>query len=605
MLNRLKGILPYWPIMLCMLATAIVGSTDRFMNLAMHGKIYADAQGYYGYLVAIFLERSFDWQQVIGSYGSTYYGKGAVDFTVQTDLGSVNKYYVGTAIMVLPFFLVTCAVAWLLGFPVDAYSPPFHIGAMLTALFYIGLGIYFLVRFLKEKGIGHNIAMFVGITCFLASGLVYYSAQEPLMSHAYSFSVFCIFLFTANRAMELPGIKWAAGAAAVFALIILIRPSNGLILFSVPFIAGGFGPFITKLKRKPQLWRLFFIAAIVVVAIVSVQAFMYWLQVGSPMVWAYHGEGFDFSDPEMFNVLLSYRKGFFVYTPWAFLGAVGLFFLLIRKRSEGLAVWLFLGLSVYVISSWWCWYYGSSFGMRALIDYLPFFAYGLAHLIQHSAPLARIVLVALTLITVPINLVQCYQYNKFILHWHDMNCESYWRVFMKTDREYQGILWNKDKEAPSPVGEKIAGRIVFESDLEDDLSWGAQGLDSTKSFSGLYSTMINADVQYGSTLGIPVSEMGSEGEKALHFSAMIWAEEEFPDLSIASSYRGGNGDYGHLYIGIGHHVKNAGEWIKVEQTFALPISEDSTDSWVIYPMTSGSADIYLDDIRYEMITLKD
>ncbi|MFT5310817.1 MAG: hypothetical protein ACI8VL_001726, partial [Bacteroidia bacterium] len=55
-------------ILLSLTAVALLSLSSVFDNEAMYGRIHADAQGYYGYLIAIFIEQSFDWEQVIRPY---------------------------------------------------------------------------------------------------------------------------------------------------------------------------------------------------------------------------------------------------------------------------------------------------------------------------------------------------------------------------------------------------------------------------------------------------------------------------------------------------------------------------------------------------------
>ena len=97
----------------------------------------------------------------------------------------------------------------------------------------------------------------------------------------------------------------------------------------------------------------------------------YWkLQSGAFLIWSYSGEGFDFSKPEFFNVLFSYKKGLFIYTP---LVALSCIYLLFGNLNFKIKSWLllFFVINTYVISSWWCWWYGGSYGMRPWMDFLP------------------------------------------------------------------------------------------------------------------------------------------------------------------------------------------------------------------------------------------
>ena len=51
-------------------------------------------------------------------------------------------------------------------------------------------------------------------------------------------------------------------------------------------------------------------------------------------------------------------------------------------------------------------------------------------------------------------------------------------------------------------------------------------------------------------------------------------------------------------------VRETEQWVKVEALVELGTSNDQEDRWVIYPYSVDEGDVYLDDIRYEIITLK-
>ena len=46
-------------------------------------------------------------------------------------------------------------------------------------------------------------------------------------------------------------------------------------------------------------------------------------------------------------------------------------------------------------------------------------------------------------------------------------------------------------------------------------------------------------------------------------------------------------------------------WTAVRVVAELPSPELATDVWIVYPYTTGEHNIFVDDIRYEIITLKE
>lgn len=596
-----------WPLtlMACAVLALYFGQRREWHNLAMYGMIHADAQGYYGYLVAAFIERSFDWQQVIAAYDQTYYGGGASDFTVMTDHGPVNKYYVGTALLMLPFFVLSCVGAWFTGQPVDGYSVPFHVGMMLAALFYALSGLWFLGRFLRGRGFSWGVISGTVLGVFGGTGLFFYTVMEPAMSHAYSFFLFSAFILAADRAIQRPERPRLLLLAMITALIALVRPTNAVIVLSMPFIAGGWRPFVQFLREVFSHRDRWMLPVFLALAVVFIQPLMYVLQVGRPFVWSYSGEGFNFRDPQIMNVLFSFKKGFFIYYPWAFLAALGWLPLLLR--SKGAALWLavFLGVAVCIISSWWSWYYGASFGMRAMLEYLPFFAVLMAYLLTALPEEFRSGAVVLSLLAVPVNLIQTYQYNKFILHWDQMDEDRFWEVFLRTDERYEGIFYRGATVDALPPADRVLHRHVLRTDLEEEMGeWGTQGFTDRTAFSGVHASCLGGDNPYGTTVGIPWSDLGPEGDKVLVATFMVRSDVGRPPLALAYTFLDGDRYYGHGYLYCSDRVPDKDVWTAVRVVAELPRPEDPSHKWIVYPYITGTDTLCVDDIRYEVITLR-
>ncbi|MDV7401555.1 hypothetical protein RZS08_59605, partial [Arthrospira platensis SPKY1] len=87
---------------------------------------------------------------------------------------------------------------------------------------------------------------------------------------------------------------------------------------------------------------------------------------------------------------------------------------LIYQRSKYSFVTLagFMVLLFFVLSSWWNWFFGDSFGMRSLVDYYSLFAIPIGYIfVQITNRLKRILSVVLLFMPfVFLNLFQTYQY---------------------------------------------------------------------------------------------------------------------------------------------------------------------------------------------------
>ena len=110
-------------------------------------------------------------------------------------------------------------------------------------------------RFLGEKGFSRTISGVASVSAYLHR-VFYYSFCEPAMSHVYSYFLFCVFIWSVHRLFAQPD-PLRFMVSSLFGLIVLVRPSNGLVLFSVPFVVGGRTsgyPHETKRVSAVRVW---------------------------------------------------------------------------------------------------------------------------------------------------------------------------------------------------------------------------------------------------------------------------------------------------------------------------------------------------------------
>lgn len=410
---------------------------DGFQSRVIDG----DGKGYYAWLPAIFIHNSLDFTSIYEYEKSTlpddYMGHYFID---HQDI-KINKYYSGTAILMMPFFLLAFFLSWVFGFDLSGYSLFFQYSILLAAVFYCLLGLILSYSILRRFGFDKYSSLLSIILILFGTNLFYYTFMHAAASHVYSFFAVSLFVYMVLSIKERFHINKAILLAFCFGLIILIRPVNGLVVLSIPFLTGGRQNLIRFVSAWFSKLKNFIIPFFVFLLTISIQLLLFYLQTGQIYVYTYQGEGFDFSNPEISNVLFSYRKGLFVYTPLLLFSFLGLIFLIRKNTFRFISGLMYLLIATYVISSWWNWYYGDSYGMRAFIDQFPFFIILLEYFlykIRFSKIRPAVYLIFFFLVVV--NLFQTYQYEHNILDRDSMNKEKYWYVFMKTDKKYEGLL---------------------------------------------------------------------------------------------------------------------------------------------------------------------
>jgi hypothetical protein len=345
--------------------------------------IRSDGVGYYLYLPAIFIYRDISLHSMLPFFGGHIPSLTGATFYGDTS-NYLIKYPMGEALLLMPFFFAACIFSSIFNITMDGFSLPFQSAAAVSGLFYMVLGLGVLWKFL-QRNFNQNTILIVLSGILFGTNLFHYATYDSIFSHSYSFFLFCTFIFLATKfsRKEVLSSRSLIATGAVSGLIVLTRPTNGLWLLLGLFHG------ITSLQllwERLYFWKTHLKACLLVLlpflGLVSLQ-FLYWKVItGSFLVYSYPGETFNFLKPEIINVLFSVRKGLFFWSPVLLTVIPGLFYS--RKKIPDLFIPLiiFFPLNLYVISSWYCWWYGGSFGNRAFVESMPAFAICLCSLYE-------------------------------------------------------------------------------------------------------------------------------------------------------------------------------------------------------------------------------
>jgi hypothetical protein len=329
----------------------------------------------------------------------------------------------GVALFYSPFFFSAHALAGPLGFPADGYSKPYRVALVISSVVFALSGLLILIRLLR-KFFSRGVAAVTILAIGLGTNLYFYSTIDPAMSHAYNFFLFAAFIFLTDKWIHQPSWPTTMLLGLAGGLIILVRPTNGIIFILVPlWFVGSVSDFKNRfnllIKNSSRV-----VAIALIVLLVFLPQLLYWkYSTGSYFHYSYGDERFFFNDPEFFKGLFSYRKGWLVYTPIMAFALAGMILLHQRQRKLFWPVAVFTLLNLYIIWSWWCWWYGGGFGQRALIESyallsIPFAAFTQFLMSKRSA--IRAVFLGLVFFLVLLNIFQTFQYTEGIIHWDGM-----------------------------------------------------------------------------------------------------------------------------------------------------------------------------------------
>ncbi len=396
----------------------------------------SDAKGYYAYLPAVFIYQDLNFGFFEQIEQEKYFNDNLYyDYRAYWDEKTISKYYCGTALAQLPFFLTAHLLSYVLDYEMDGYSKLYMVFINLAAIFYLFIGLFFLNKVLQCYQIRDKNRSIVLLAILFGTNIFYYTIVEPGMSHIYSFAFISMFIYYGLQYFTINKLKYIYILAILTGIIILIRPVNGIILFSLPFLAQSKTQFLNGVKFlfKNKITTVF--AIFLGLIIPFIQLVFYKFSTGSFFVYSYTGEGFNFLNPHVFDILFSYKKGLFLYTPLLFISLGGGYFLWKKNKFEFYSLFAFLFLITFILSSWSNWWYGGSFSSRAYLEYIPLFAILLGIALQNiKKQILRRTYIGLVFLLVIVCQIQTYQYRYYQIHWEDMNKETYWEVFLRVDK---------------------------------------------------------------------------------------------------------------------------------------------------------------------------
>ncbi|HTX87865.1 MAG TPA: hypothetical protein VMC08_02665, partial [Bacteroidales bacterium] len=524
--------------------------------------------------------------------------KGAFkEFRTVVDGKIVNKCFPGLAILWLPFFLIAHLLSRILGFAADGYSLPYQLAIAVAAFFYLWLACRVLIRLLKDLGAGDYLASGIMLLISLGTNLVFFVIVEGSMTHVYSFAMITLFLFCAQRMFQKENPSWFAAAAVLFGLIVIIRPTNGLILLLVPFMAGGWERFKESLRRILTHPAIFSTGVILGLLLLLIPPAIWHIRTGHWLVNSYGGESFEFGRLRFFSILFSFNRGWFVYTPIAFIAIFG--FVPLYRISRWRFAWglIFLTVFIYVASSWWMWYYASKMGQRVFIDIYAFVAILLFYLLNslQRRKLLFYLLSSILCLLVALNLFQFYQHAKFIFPGTYL-----------TGALYRDSFFSLHPKARAYLPEDA---ILSHSTCFLDMENNAGGMNphtftASQAYRGKQSSRVSAKSPYSAGINAELDPVFRGPNRAIRVTAMILSPEQPPASTLVVDFlaRDTTLCYYSFYID-SYLVRN--RWTRVETAVYLPANlPPGSRAKIYFYNPSANSPLYIDDMRIDFLTLK-
>ncbi|GAB4294049.1 MAG: hypothetical protein Kow0068_18940 [Marinilabiliales bacterium] len=572
---------------------------------------------YYSYLPATF---------IYGDVTLDFIGKIHEDFSnkfwpIKTPIGkNAIKTTMGMSILYAPFFFAGHLAANILNYPTDGYSPPYKFALLMSAVVYLLIGLYFLRKVL-EKYFTKLVTAITLITIVLGTNLFHYSAIEAIMPHVYGFSLIAIFIYLVIKWYEKPSIFNTIIIGLLAGLIVLIRPTNILILIFL--LLWDINSWKSLKERIYFFIKSYYLILIMIICffLVWIPQFFYWKAVsGQWLYFSYsNNENFFFSNPQIINGLFSYRKGWLLYTPVMIFALIGIPILFKKNKSFFWPVTFFTILNIYILLSWWSWWYGGGFGLRAFIDSYSILAIPFAAFLKWSyekKTYIKLIITAIIFMLIFFNLFQTKQYYFGAIHWDAMSKEAYWASFGKLHppKNFHNLLehpdYEKAKQGIQDIKKYDPTDIKIYCDAEKTTENGLFYIDSTgnyllkggeyqsqeKSYSGKYSIKLSEKNTFGMRVNIDKIKTGD------HFIISVWRFGN-NNASVVATAEDPKVIYKLQNIPA---KKDRYGWEKLTLDFVIP-EKINTNRLKIYLWNNSDTIVYFDDLKiyiYKSISLE-
>jgi hypothetical protein len=563
-----------------------------------------DVFGYYIYLPLTFIvdgnsQDAIDFLQNIKSTYST----SETLYQIQTlnDGGFVMKYTSGWAVCYAPFFMISHLIAQFTDYPADGFSAPYQIGVFIGSLTYALIGVYFLFKVLR--------CFFNSILSFVLLTLIVFGTNylmhvtfygQNAMSHNLLFTGYTLIIWLTIKWYDRQQLKTILLLGLVCGLMILTRPTEIVCLF-IPLL----WPYRSKESRKSffkKHLKQLIIFTLIIIVIGSIQLIYWKIKTGHFLFTDYGNpaEGLDFLAPHTLDTLFSFRKGWYVYTPLMLLATLGFIVLYRKDRKLFIPLFTFFILNLYLVSSWSCWWYATSFSQRALIPSMVIMSIPLGHLLQYlwsKGNTLRVIVGAVFSTLTFLNIFQTMQYYYGVIPGDGMTKEYYFASFgsLSQDKNLKTELLLIDRFNWQNIDykneSKYSERVIYETSFEY-----MPGTRSEYSFTGNKSFELNGQSIYTPPFKIPYNEITDKDHVFIQITAKVYKtkqENNNPTL-LTSSFDYKNAVYKwekKSLINLPIH-----QWSEIEMIYLTPETRTDEDKLTVQFWHRSDSSIFIDDL---------
>ena len=604
--------------MVLLLIYGVSGSL-RFQNPPAN-PISWDVFGYYLYLPLTFIyhDPGLKHEEIIDTILNRYHS--SATFYQATKLPNGNwimKYSMGMSVLYSPAFFAGGLAAKVLDFPADGFSKPYQTSLVIYSILIAFLGLFVLRKLLLRFFSDHTTAVIL-LLLFFGTNYLANAVYSEEMPHNYLFTLYALILWQTYRWHEKHKWQNMFWLAIFTGLTIMARPTE-IVVLTIPLLWGVKDK--KSLKEKIRLLGAFrkqiFLFVGVLLIIGSAQMIYWKIYSGHFIFYSYinPGEGFDFLRPHTLKFLFSFRKGWLIYTPIMVFSIWGFVYLYKEKKELFFSLFIFFLLNLYVVSSWSCWWYATSFGQRSMVQSYAVMALPLGYFVKgifHKRTALKLIYWGIILSLVILNLFQTWQFQHGILSGDRMSFAYYWRTFGKTyttPGNKKLLLVNRSSlggwdKVPQDVLSQH--QILRYFNFENKQDKKGNHYSRKYAHSGHYSLKMDSTLQFSPAFSIPFKDLTQSYYAWIRVSVWVYpvhALSETP-CSLVVTFQHGKNPYKYRAYDLDKPANSRklklNQWNKITVDYLTPEVRQKSDKLVVYIWNRGKKNIYFDDLKVEL-----
>lgn len=505
----------------------------------------------------------------------------------------VIKYTSGNAIIYSPFFFLAHAYAKISAYNPDGLSPPYQYIITAGGMLYLFIGLLFirkiLLTYFNERVSSLTLILIVFGTNFLQ----FTCLDGTLLTHSFLFTLYAMLIWFTIRWHTTYLLKHAVIIGFCIGFIGLVRPSEMVAVFI---------PLFWNIRHSiPHLFKNFHhvITAVLISTLIGSIQFLYWkYTTGEFIINSYQvaNEELDFLKPHIIEILFSFRKGWFIYTPLMLFAFSGFYILYCKNKTIFWPLFIFILCEIYVISCWSTWWYaGGSFSPRPFVASYAVLTIPLAFFIDYilsKRSLIKVIFFVIAFFFIALNLFQSWQFEQSIIDRERMTKDYYFAVFGKTKiiPEYNKLLLidrSLTNIAESPYYEK------YNSELMNTKSKGVVRLNKTNKFLNLLSK--------------PYVKLTNKDHTWINTKVNVYVHEQFDpqDLELVCTVQHNGKNYKYRVAKLAKESLNKNQWNPLSMQFLTPELRSNQDEVKVYFWYRGNNEVELKDLQIEKFSPPD